>query len=199
MQSNLKPGLHCTQVATKANARARLTLKSFLSRDASCLTRAFITYVRPLLEYATAVWSPHFKQDVDLIEGVQRAFTRKLFYICNLPPATYDERLRLLGLQRLELRRLHYDVCLMFKLTHGIINCHLRHAISLAPRAGLRGHRYKLHVLPAKKLVLSSHFIHRTVPVWNSLPDSCFVPDSYSVFKRKIVNINLCKYLIGKA
>lgn len=199
VQSNLKPGLHCTQVATKANARARLILKSFLSRDASCLTRAFITYVRPLLEYATPVWSPHFKQDVDLIEGVQRVFTRKLFYICNLPPATYDERLRLLGLQRLELRRLHYDVCLMFKLTHGIINCHLRHAISLAPRAGLRGHRYKLHVLPAKKLVLSSHFIHRTVPVWNSLPDSCFVPDSYSVFKRKIVNINLCKYLIGKA
>ena len=187
VQSNLKPGLHCTQVATKANARARLILKSFLSRDASSLTRAFITYVRPLLEYATPVWSPHFEQDVDLIEGVQRVFTRKLFYICNLPPATYDERLRLLGLQRLELRRLHYDICLMLKLTHGIINCHLRHAISLAPRAGLRGHRYKLHVLPAKKLVLSL------------LPDSCFVPDSYSVFKRKIVNINLCKYLTGKA
>jgi hypothetical protein len=41
VQSNLKPGLHCTQVATRADARARLILKSFLSRDASCLTRAF--------------------------------------------------------------------------------------------------------------------------------------------------------------
>ena len=173
-------------------------LDQSLSRDVSCLTKAFTTYVRPLLEYATPVWSPHFKQDVDLIEGVQRAFTRKLFFICNLPYASYGERLRLLGLQRLELRRPHYDLCLMYKLTHGLLNCHLRHAISLAPRAGLRGHRYKLQVLPAKKLVLSSHFINRTVLVWNSLPDNCFVPDSYSVFKTRIFNVNFCKYLIGK-
>ena len=104
----------------------------------------------------------------------------------------------MLGLQRLELRRLHYDLCLMLKLTHGILNCNLRRAISLAPRSGLRGHRYKLHVLPARKLVLSSHFINRTIPVWNSLPDSCFVPDTYSGFKNKVVSINLCKYLLGK-
>jgi hypothetical protein len=198
VQSNLKFGSHCTEIATKANARAGLVLKSFLSRDVSCLTRAFITYVRPLLEYATPVWSPHFKQDVDLIEDVQRSFTRRLFYICNLPSATYDERLRFLGMKRLELRRLHYDLCLMFKLTHGILKCHLSHVITFAPRAGLRGHRYKLHVPSSKKLVLSSHFINRTIPVWNSLPDSIFVPDSYFVFKRKIVGTDFCKYMIGK-
>jgi hypothetical protein len=199
VQSNLKPGLHCTQVATRAHARARLKLKSFLSRVISCLTRAFTTYVRPQLEYATPVWSPHLKQDIDLIEAVQRTFTRKLFYICVLPPTTYNERLRLLGLQRLELRRLHCDLLFMFKLTHGIIDCHLlKRAITHAPPSGLRGHRYKLLVPSAKKLVLSSHFINRTIPVWNSLPDYCFVPDSYYAFKVKIAKVDLCKYMIGK-
>jgi ribonuclease P/MRP protein subunit RPP40 len=199
VQSNLKPGLHCTQVASRANARARLILESFLSRDTSCLTRAFTTYVRPQLEYATPVWSPHLKQDIDLIEGVQRTFTRKLFYICGLPPTTYNERLRLLGLQRLELRRLHCDLLFMFKLTHGITDCQLlKRAITHAPRSGLRGHRYKLLVPSAKKLVLSSHFIIRTIPVWNSLPDYCFVPDSYYAFKVKIAKVDLCKYMIGK-
>jgi hypothetical protein len=154
--------------------------------------------VRHLLEYAIPVWSPHIKQDIDLIEGMQQTFTRKLFYICSLPPATYNESLRLLGLQRLELRRLHCDLFFMFKLPHGIINCHLKRAINYAPHSGLRGHGYKLLVPPAKKLVLSSHFISRTIPVRNFLPDYCFVPDSYNAFKSKIGNINLCKYLIGK-
>ena len=32
------------------------------------MTRAFITYVRPLLEYCSLVWSLHFKQDIDIIK-----------------------------------------------------------------------------------------------------------------------------------
>jgi hypothetical protein len=66
---------------------------------------------------------------------------------------TYNERLRLLGLQRLELRRLHCDLLFMFKLTHGITDCQLlKRAITHAPRSGLRGHRYKLLVPSAKSL-----------------------------------------------
>jgi hypothetical protein len=106
VQSNLKQGMHCTAIATKANARAKLVLKAFLSRDLRCILHAFTTFVRPMLEYATPVWSPNFKCDVDLIENVQRAFTRKLFNICNIEPTNYDNRLDILGLKRLELRRL---------------------------------------------------------------------------------------------
>ena len=38
------------------------------------LTHAFTTYVRPLLEYATCVWSPHSVGYVKKIESVQRRF-----------------------------------------------------------------------------------------------------------------------------
>jgi ribonuclease P/MRP protein subunit RPP40 len=198
VQSSLKPGMHCTAIATKANARAKLVLKAFLSRDVSCLLHAFTTFVRPILEYATPVWSPHFKCDVDLIENVQRAFTRKLFKICNIAPTDYNNRLNILGLKRLELRRLYYDLCLMFKLTHSMFNCRLPCFIVYAPRAGLRGHKYKLHVLPAKRLSLKTHFLHRTVLLWNSLPVSCFYPDCFSSFKRKIQCMDFSEFLIGR-
>ena len=34
IQSSLKPGMHCTQIAAKANARAKFILKAFLSHNA---------------------------------------------------------------------------------------------------------------------------------------------------------------------
>jgi len=46
-----------------------------ISQDANLLVRAFITYVRQLLENNTVVWSPHTARDIDAIECVQRRFT----------------------------------------------------------------------------------------------------------------------------
>ena len=114
VQFDLKPGVHCAQIASKANARSKLILKTFLSRDPLIITKAFVTYVRPLLEYCTPVWSPHNIGSVDLIENVQRTFTRKLFHLCRMQHVTYDERLAFLGLERLELRRIHADLLFMF-------------------------------------------------------------------------------------
>ena len=40
-------------------------------------------YVRSILEYSV-VWSPGLKKDIDLIEKVQRRFTKRLFGLCLL-------------------------------------------------------------------------------------------------------------------
>ena len=49
-----------------------------IARNINLLTRAFITYVRPLLEYNNCVaWSPHLKRDIELIEQVQRRGSRR--------------------------------------------------------------------------------------------------------------------------
>ena len=122
VHSNLKYGLHCAIFASKANARAKLILKSFLSRKPIIRIRAFIIYMRPLLKYCSPVWCPHFKQDIDLIENVQRSFTRKVFYCCNLVNKSYDDKLTYLGLQRLELRRIYAGLIYMFKLIHNNIS-----------------------------------------------------------------------------
>jgi len=38
--------------------RAGQILRNFLSSDTETLVRAFTTYVRPLLEFCTPIWSP---------------------------------------------------------------------------------------------------------------------------------------------
>ena len=120
VQTNLKSGPHCTAIVSKASACCRLILKSLLSRNPFILARAFVFNIglRPILEYCAPAWSPYFMQDIDLIEGVQRTFTRNLYRYCHLEHVTYDERLHFLGLQRLELWRIHIDLIYMFKLTH---------------------------------------------------------------------------------
>ena len=59
------------------------------------LVRAFVTYVRPILEYNNIVWSPNLIRDIEQVEEVQRRFTKRLFGMRCL---SYDERLHRLGL-----------------------------------------------------------------------------------------------------
>ena len=53
---------HITNDIThKAHARANLILRCFSSRDRTLLVKAFCTYVCPLLEYCTPVWTPQYR------------------------------------------------------------------------------------------------------------------------------------------
>ncbi len=54
--------------------------------DCTFFLEMYATYVRPILEYCSQVWSPPLKQNIDRIESVQIYFTR-LFYddvICHI-------------------------------------------------------------------------------------------------------------------
>jgi hypothetical protein len=199
LQSNLKPGIHCTEIACKANARAQLILKSFLSHDPFNLVKAFVAYVRPMLEFCTQVWSPYFKCDIDILENVQRSFTRKLFKLCHLSPVSYVERLAYLNLQRLELRRIHTDLITMFKLTHNLLpSVVLKNMIGHPVCGSTRGHRYKVFIARTRKLVLSSFFTNRVAPIWNALPDTCFTVDRLNVFKHKLCEIEMQQFCKGR-
>jgi len=59
---------HISDIAHKAHVRASLILRTFVTRDPIVLTKAFITYVRPVLEYCTSVWSPHTQCSINKID-----------------------------------------------------------------------------------------------------------------------------------
>jgi len=55
IENKLNFNSHISRIAYNAHIRAALILRAFVSRDPKTLTKAFITYVRPLLEYCTPV------------------------------------------------------------------------------------------------------------------------------------------------
>jgi len=63
------------------------------------LKKAFTTYIRPLLEYNFDIWNQTRVYFSDLLESVQRGFTKRVNAIYNLP---YIERLDIFNLEPLE-------------------------------------------------------------------------------------------------
>ena len=77
----------------------------FCFKDKWSLLRAYLVYVRPILEYNSVIGllSPHLKQDMLSIEKIERRFTKRLW---KLNTVSYPERLHHLCIPSLDLRRL---------------------------------------------------------------------------------------------
>ena len=56
--SDLSYTQYITEIVSKAHRRANCILRSFTSGDTRLLLRAYIVYVRPLVEYNSIIWSP---------------------------------------------------------------------------------------------------------------------------------------------
>lgn len=78
VDSNLRFSKQVDSIVCKASQRSSLILRCFRSRDPFLLCRAFVVYVRPLIEYCSPVWAPCYLTDIRKIESVQRKFTRRL-------------------------------------------------------------------------------------------------------------------------
>jgi len=79
-----------------------------LCKDASILFKAFTTFVRPMLDYCSPVWSP-----ILFAYEPTRWFTKRVLGLQSPP---YDERCNLLGIDRVVLRRLRADLILCYKV-----------------------------------------------------------------------------------
>ena len=69
---------HVTSIVTRAHVRVMQIWRCFLCKNMDVLMRVFITYVHPLLEYCSSVWSPSSKAVTGQLESVQRRFTKRL-------------------------------------------------------------------------------------------------------------------------
>jgi len=136
---DLKPAVHIAQMATKARQRANAILRSFVSRDVALLVRAFIVYVRPMVEYNSVIWSPQNVHDIEQIEQVQRRFTKRL---PGLKMYSYAVRLSKLDAPSLELQRLHIDLIMCYKIVFSLVDVKFDDIFHLSTIATTRGHLF---------------------------------------------------------
>jgi len=69
---------HIDRIVAKAYSRICLLFRGLVSRNLHVFRQAYITYTRPLLEYASNVWSPHLLIHVNSLERTQRQFTKRI-------------------------------------------------------------------------------------------------------------------------
>jgi len=157
----------------------------------SSLIHAYCTYIRPLLEYNSVVWSPSNLGDIRRVESVQRKFTKRLPSFQNL---SYTTRTEKLGLTTLELRRVYFDLVVCYKIVFNLIKVQFDDFFSFIPVTKTRGHPYRLFVNFAKNKVRKNFFAHRVVKYWNFLPADMVDFTSLSHFRQTITQVDFSEF-----
>ena len=160
--------VYILKIVSSAFQMVHLIFRSFVSRNIQILVRAFTTYVRPILEYCTPIWSPYLLKDINKIESVQRYFTRRLFPDKH---DSYAERLVLTNLDTLESRRIKSDVIMCFKIINNLVDPTNFFNFNSNPHNS-RGHPLKLIKQIYTSNSLANSFVNRCVNCWNALPSS---------------------------
>ena len=144
------------------------------------------------------IWSPCFKKDINVIESVQRYFTRNVYRKLKLPDTCYDDRLINLGLLRLETRRIICDLVETFKLCKGFSCLNVAKYLTFACYKSTRGHPYKLFVKRFHSRLHSHFLFNRVVNIWNILPSCYFYTNIVSCFKTKLEKFDFSDYVVGR-
>ena len=177
--------------------RIGLLFRGFLSRDISFLRAAFVTYIRPLVEYCSVVWSPSTKKYIDILEKVQKNFSKRIPCLRGL---SYKDRLVHLNLQPLELRRLHFSLIFYFNILHNrsCINKDEFFTFHVPPASSRQSAPFIQKPRSANNRLLSS-FRYRSVDCWNSLPQEIQNASSTKSFKIALTKTDLLSFLYGSS
>ena len=72
---DLKWEKQCSEAVRKANRMLGTIKCNFIDISKETIILLYKSLVRPHLEYCCQIWSPYYKKDTKLIEGVQRRAT----------------------------------------------------------------------------------------------------------------------------
>ena len=179
---------HITNITKRAFLRANHILKCFNSSKIEVYTKAFKTYVRPLLEYSTEVFGPCSKKMIRQMERPQRFFTRIAMKKCGIEKMNYRDRISTMYLESLELRRQKQQLKTVFKIMNNFVKVEKGRLFSFSTRTSSRTHHQKFF----KKRVSSrsgNWFPNKIVSIWNSLPKGLDNASSVLTFKNLLDSI----------
>ncbi len=157
--------VHCNESTNTARRLLFVVHQSFCELSKAALIPLYCVIVRPHLEYAVETNAPTLRADVN-----QRLATRLVRGLRHVP---CEERLRQLNLFSLERRRPRVDL--------NPPDFFLR-----PPRAGLRGHTYRLLQGPSRLRRRSGAFSHNVLKYWNRLPAPLVLLPSVFILKKPI-------------
>ncbi|XP_068738474.1 uncharacterized protein [Montipora capricornis] len=149
------------------------------------IRRLYIHLVRPHLEFASEVWSPHQIFLKDMLEAVQRRATRLM--VKNKP---YKERLQELNLLSLTSRREYLDLVFLYKCMHNYVDSELPNYLELYDLSKcvyqLRNKKLTFKSISARTNSFKFSFFPRVATAWNDLPLDIRECASLSEFKSKL-------------
>ena len=159
---------HINDICSKA-IKAKAFLQQNLHRCPTLVRfNCYTSLVRPILEYAVTIWSPHLQYQKHQIEKVQRSAARFVTGDFSYRSSVTNMLIQLKW-PLLEQRRNFLKLIMFYKILHSIVDA----TITLTPLStSTRGHSQRFVTPFAGTDTYSNSFIPSTINLWNSLSDS---------------------------
>ena len=135
--------------------------------------------VRSHLEYAEAVWNPHYQEYIEKLERVQMRATKLLH-------KPYSARLKCLKLPTLKFRRIRGDLIELYQMINNIYDKDISLCFNFAPCTVTRGSSKKIFVQHCKYDLRKHYFLNRVTHLWNGLPESVVSAPTVNTFKNRL-------------
>ncbi len=146
INSKLNFNEHCMNLANRCGRVVNCLLRNFQRNDIAFLVNMYKTFARSILDYGSLIYSPRTKQNSEIIESIQRNFTRRILKNGQL---SYEDRLQVTKLEKLSVKRLQKDLIAAYKILNGYMDVRLSEPIELVQ------HKYDTRA-KGKALVKSS-------------------------------------------
>ena len=140
------------------------------------------TFIRTHLEFSSSIWNALNKDDIKRIEGVQRRATK---LVRELRGLRYEERMEMLGITTLEIRRIRGDLIILYRILKGIDSVDL--SMGFKESTSTRSHNLQIKIDKKVKSPLRGKFLpQRLGNVWNSLPSYIVDSPTLNTFKSRL-------------
>ena len=174
---------HINSVVKRARSISGLIIRTITFKSKEIMVPLFKALVRPILEYGNVVWCPKKKRHIELIESVQRNFSK---CIIGMRELNYEERLKALKLPSLEFRRLRGDLIETYKILNNHYDPLTTKSLLTLSNGNTRSHNFKLLKPRVNTNQFLNFYSHRVINKWNSLPSKVVEATSINCFKNRL-------------
>ena len=185
LSNDLSWNKHVDNITSSANKTLNFLFRNIQTKNQKVREVAYKTLVRPQVEYASSVWSPHTQCNVAKIDKVQRRAAR--WTTSNY--STYDSVTDIqkgLGWQTLQDRRDLARVTMFYKIVHGLVAIPLPPYIVRPTRMTRHMHPLSFRQVHTSANYFKFSFFPCTVVLWNSLPAATVLQQDLEGFKSSL-------------
>ena len=117
VRPSVRPKKHIDKITGDTYQLLRNITMAFKYLDEEMSKKLITSLIRPKLEYAAVIWSPHKKKDIKKLERRQRAATKIIPSLRDLP---YEENFFRMKLPTLAKRKERGDFIAVYKVSKGL-------------------------------------------------------------------------------
>lgn len=183
--SNLTWAAHVTYISANASRTLGYLRRNLRNAPNNVRKQAYLTFVRPQLEFASPIWSPFQAYLINQLEAVQNRAARFISRIYSRPSSVTQIK-HDLSLQHLDIRRTVALLSLLHKYIHASRPPPFPLTAPLRMSKRLHNQRSITRIF-GKTKSFNSSALPRAIALWNDLPDVIVNLTNHENFREQLM------------